>query len=483
VPLEFPGLEQNFADGGTNIRPVIYYFDQASPPDCEPFPAFTKPDCSDTAIALCGSAGGPQFNSDFGQTTIALSGVTCDNVGSLPNVLSISAWMCASNTSCRRELEVPNLAFGGPGVALAIGCGGPPPQQSCHPGGGAMCQQCLPGGANVDGSTPTFGDTGGAGPMTPVGLAYTGGGVGAPGQPGSGVSAFPGTSALVASMHAGLGRHWTHAYSERIVPDPDASQVWLLTAAGTFHRFTDGDLDGTYDQVEPTNDYRTLTHDPATGWTLTDLDGTVQSFDTAGLWLSTTDRNGNTTQATYSASGLLERVDLPGRSGVPLRLRRLGAPHDDHRAGHRRHHHPNLDHHLDQRRSHPHRPPGRHRPRIHLRRRPLAGLPHPRRARRHRRRPAGPPRLPVRRPAKRVTRTWRGDVSPTGPTRSTSTSSAIPAAPRRRSPTLSASPPPGPTTAPPAAPPASPRSPATARCAAPAPTPSSPTGTSTTRCG
>jgi YD repeat-containing protein len=90
--------------------------------------------------------------------------------------------------------------------------------------------------------------------------------------------------------------------------------MWLITRYGTFRKF---DLyrsaTGLYDRVSPTDETRKLKK-TATGWELRSLDGTVQVFNTSGLWQSTRDRFGNTKTATYS-NGRLASVTMPdGRS-------------------------------------------------------------------------------------------------------------------------------------------------------------------------
>lgn len=128
-------------------------------------------------------------------------------------------------------------------------------------------------------------------------VRYRAGGAGGPGWPGT------------AAWNQVLGRYWSHEYAERIVPDPDAAHVWLITGHATFREFTDANADGAYETASPSDEHRDLIKVPS-GWELRSLDGTVQSFDTAGLWTGTMDRNGNETAAQY-ASGRLTRVTFP----------------------------------------------------------------------------------------------------------------------------------------------------------------------------
>ncbi|MCB1058165.1 MAG: hypothetical protein KDD11_21920, partial [Acidobacteria bacterium] len=129
-------------------------------------------------------------------------------------------------------------------------------------------------------------------------LSYFAGGAGGPG--------WPGTSEWLTH----LGRYWSHDYAERIVQDPDDSHVWLITRWAGFHEFSNLS-GGTYLINSPSDEYRTLRRVGA-GWTLTDLDGTVETFGSNGEWLSTADRFGNAKTATYGTGGELESVDFPG---------------------------------------------------------------------------------------------------------------------------------------------------------------------------
>ncbi|HMB51703.1 MAG TPA: hypothetical protein VKU40_00215, partial [Thermoanaerobaculia bacterium] len=152
------------------------------------------------------------------------------------------------------------------------------------------------------GATSLTGSASSAGPFIErTDLYYRAAGAGTAGLPGS------------TTWNTVLGRYWSHTYAQRIVLDPDDSHVWLITDRATFREF--GNLSGgVYETLRPSDEYRTLHRIGTTGWELHDLDGTVMEFDTDGLWLSTTDRNGNETTGTYS-SGELVQVDLPdGRS-------------------------------------------------------------------------------------------------------------------------------------------------------------------------
>ena len=211
---------------------------------------------------------------------------------------------------CGKWVDRPNLAFK---VSKAMLHCPEPPKQKCNTDPSASCPSCTvrgvgpgqggPGinGAGGGGSGPGIDGSGGSGPRLGPGahLRYAAGGAGGTG--------FPGT----ASWRVTLGRYWSHDYAERIVVDPDPGHVWLITRWATFREFNDADGDGLYEHsgVSPSDEYRQLSH-TAAGWELRDLDGTVDRFDTAGLWTRRTDRNGNAKVATYGAGGL-SRVDFP----------------------------------------------------------------------------------------------------------------------------------------------------------------------------
>ena len=168
-----------------------------------------------------------------------------------------------------------------------------PKEWSCPEEECGICKRVGPGGASPAGGGPGASPSGsGPGAL----LRYAAGGAGAAGLPGA------------AAWNQALGRHWSHDYAERIVPDPDDSKVWLITRGATFRKFT-GLAGGVYQTVSPSDERRKL-HRTATGWELHDLDGTVTTFDAAGLWLGIADANGNAKTATYTA-GRLSSVAFP----------------------------------------------------------------------------------------------------------------------------------------------------------------------------
>jgi hypothetical protein len=168
IPLEFPGHEQNLAITSGAPKPIVYYFEATTPPACTP--SFPFNDCG--ALAICGQIGGPQFLSDAGETLIRRGGVTCDNVESIADVLSLSVFTCLTSSICRKRLDVSDLAFGGEAVGEALGCPVPPPVQSCRRDGGTGCRDCPAGGIGVNGSGPSLDGSAFPGDLSPAGLGH-----------------------------------------------------------------------------------------------------------------------------------------------------------------------------------------------------------------------------------------------------------------------------------------------------------------------
>ncbi len=132
---------------------------------------------------------------------------------------------------------------------------------------------------------------------------------------GIGGTGFPGSPTW--SRDTGLAHYWSHDYVERIIEDPDESHVWLVTKEGGYIEFDDPELDGVYQVLAPSDEYRQLTKSPV-GWELHDLAGGVQAFEEraglpgVGLWVSSVDRNANETLAQYDPTTLrLAAVTFP----------------------------------------------------------------------------------------------------------------------------------------------------------------------------
>ncbi|MEE9563289.1 MAG: hypothetical protein V3W50_09490, partial [Thermoanaerobaculia bacterium] len=178
---------------------------------------------------------------------------------------------------------------------------GPQPQPPMTEG--AQCSTRSAGGSEVigDGLTNTPAD--GSPPGNPA-LTYRARGAGHPGLPGSD------------TWTETLGLYWSHQAAQRIVPDPDETHVWLITEFGSYREFSNlvGDI---YQTNSPSDEFRTLSvlrdeGENVVGWDLSELDGTVLSFDEAGRWAETVDRNGNRTSAGYT-NGKLTEILFPDK--------------------------------------------------------------------------------------------------------------------------------------------------------------------------
>jgi YD repeat-containing protein len=297
VTLRYPGNRQNFlalmAQNAPNA--VVWWYDGGTPPTCDPTTSST---CSQQAVGVCGA---PLLDARIKQDrveTFLRIDTSCENLraGILhPRMgeYSILAYPCstASSSACRLRKAIGGLSITAEAVAAAIDCPIPRIEE---------CEECLANVGDGEGDVPVGGDAacvipGKSGPKAT--LRYTG--------RGAGYDGLPGTD----DWQPLLGRNWGHDYAERIVLDPDDSHVWLITRHATFREFS-GLSGGVYTTVSPSDEYRTLER-TGTGWALTELDGMVTEFDGAGLWLSTTDRNGNAKIGTYNLDGQLTSVDFP----------------------------------------------------------------------------------------------------------------------------------------------------------------------------
>jgi len=238
---------------------------------------------------------------DHAYNALQKEGLSCAGAPYDFGSYSVAGLVCEGRTGCAMVSRVEGMKF----VVTKAKLGCPIiPTQSCNGDDGTSCRDCLAGGVGIGGGLGIGGSGGTGDPATGDGayLFYTAGGPGHVGLPGS------------AAWRVTLGRHWSHSYAQRIVPDPDESHVWLITEHGTFREWSDLDtMTGIYQTVAPSNEYRTLTW-TGSGWTLEELDGTVHAFDGGGLWTSTTDRNANgglnAKVATY-VGNVLDHVTFP----------------------------------------------------------------------------------------------------------------------------------------------------------------------------
>ncbi|MEM9553169.1 MAG: RHS repeat-associated core domain-containing protein [Acidobacteriota bacterium] len=266
-------------------------------------------DSSGSFVGSCGNPGGAIFD-ERGDGTISRS-FQCGDAGG-GEVYELTARVCAGASSCTETATVDiDLTDGAAARAL---CPRPPVETDCSDE--EDCESCLGGGTG--GGGPGAAPGGGAGASG--GGPWGGGGGTGPGAvlryraDGPVQSSMPGG----VTWSPGLGRFWSHSYAQRLVDDTSvaapAARVWLITGSAVYRRFDDADGDGVFESVTPTSVYRALETVVGGGWTLTDLDGTVTTFDATGRWLATADRNGNSTSASY-ADARLDLVTFPdGRS-------------------------------------------------------------------------------------------------------------------------------------------------------------------------
>jgi hypothetical protein len=99
----------------------------------------------------------------------------------------------------------------------------------------------------------------------------------------------------------------------RLFTDPNETRVWLIEKTGTFREFRNPDGSGVYQTVSPSSEKRTLTWLGAgVGWSLRELDGVVHSFDDLGRWTASTPPEGPTFATTgLYTGGKLDSVEFP----------------------------------------------------------------------------------------------------------------------------------------------------------------------------
>ena len=290
-PLTLVGNSQNT---NTDFTAQLFWFNQSSPPAGDCLPGFNG--CN--PATACGYLGA-KLLFDSGDTYIQAAGLTCANIPTNLGQYSFSVYRCHSPSfSCQRSENSASADFTPGTLRAALNCPVPPTDGCPDDSGGQIC--CVgPGGGTSPGGGGGGASGGGKGWGPGKTLHYRAGGVGDP--------AFPGSAA----WNPSLGRYWSHDFVERIVQDPDDRHVWLLTRYATFREWSKTATGaGDYTTVKPSDEKRTLTR-TASGWQLRWLDGTVQTFDSAGRWSQTADRNGNLTTGTLDGSGRISVVTYP----------------------------------------------------------------------------------------------------------------------------------------------------------------------------
>ncbi len=278
LDLEVPGNHQNHpSDVGyyySYVAEELYHQGGSSP------------------IAECGVPGAA-ITEDFGIVYVTAS-ANCFNPSG--GAYLLKTIVCKNGyTSCPKEVDTPLDFAGNAGCVI-------PQMEKCGTGD-QTCRDCTAAGTPPDGSGPGYG---GPGDLATGGarLRYAAG--------GAGIAGFPHSDELLVT----LGKFWSADYRERILPVPDESHVFLVTRYGTYREFKTLDTStGIYGTAKPSSEKRTLTW-TGSGWTLTDLDGTVDAFDASGLWESTTPPEGSAYATVgHYTSGVLTSVTFPdGRS-------------------------------------------------------------------------------------------------------------------------------------------------------------------------
>ena len=244
-------------------------------------------------VGACGVPG-QVILQDYG-TVYVTGSADCSNPNGGKYTLKTISCKDATSGYCTKT-ETSTIDF-----ALSAGCL-VPPMEKCGTGD-QTCRDCTGGGTPPDGSGPGYG---GPGDLATGGarLRYAAG--------GAGLSGFPGST----SWNVELGKFWSAEYRERIIPAPDETHVYLITEYGTYREFKSLNTStGVYGAANPSSEKRTLTW-TGSGWTLTDLDGTVDAFDASGYWQSTTPPEGSAYATVgHYTSGVLTSVTFPdGRS-------------------------------------------------------------------------------------------------------------------------------------------------------------------------
>ncbi len=111
-----------------------------------------------------------------------------------------------------------------------------------------------------------------------------------------------------------VGKGWTHEYAQTLRPeDGTNNRLYHITAEGYEHEYLRIAPDGFWIAINP-GELRGTIAQVGSEYQLTDLNGTVTSFDVAtGRWNSTKDRWGNTISGTYTAGQLTTITDSEGR--------------------------------------------------------------------------------------------------------------------------------------------------------------------------
>lgn len=257
--------------------------------------------CTGAGCALdfaCGlDAFGGRINFDHLDTWLE-RGLSCAQAWTMN--LSVKIRVCAAAGSGCEQAKVIDI----PAVGLALGLGCPiSPPDDCATNTN-QCRDCQPAGGPC--SFSMDGQLSCKFPGPGAHLRYRAGGAGGDNLPGT------------PAWRPALGRYFSHDYAKRIVLDPDLNHVWLITEGASFREFRSPAAGGglrLYDpaQTVPSDEYRKLYHDTATGgWQFDSLDGRRDVFRADGLWEKTVFAHdpGHPIQATYAGTQL-QSVSFP----------------------------------------------------------------------------------------------------------------------------------------------------------------------------
>jgi RHS repeat-associated protein len=270
-------------------------------------PSYARVELLSSGGGLIGSCGAPppnQITDDLGTVSTSF-GVQCGTPSVDTKLALISCQGFTLPPFACEKTTLVDLNIG-----PSIGCPIPPPDDCGDPTKCVDCKQLANGGGPPP-PTDCSVTPGAKGLSCTTRVAarfgYRAGGVGG--------SNFPGTGGPL-DWRTRLGQNWSHTYAKRIVMDPDANRVWLLTEHGSFRKF---ELPAAtsplrrYTQVAPSDEFRVLSFDTTTsGWQLKELNGVVHVFRADGQWDRTVmpQDAANPIQGIYT-SNVLTRVDFP----------------------------------------------------------------------------------------------------------------------------------------------------------------------------
>jgi RHS repeat-associated protein len=105
-----------------------------------------------------------------------------------------------------------------------------------------------------------------------------------------------------------IGNGWSHTYEATLQPGAGNAMVfWENGTRRIYEKYST-------DYISPKGDYSRLTQNGTTGWTITELDGLVRTFDAGGKLTTITDRYGNALTFAYNSGKLSSVTDATSRT-------------------------------------------------------------------------------------------------------------------------------------------------------------------------